>query len=258
VRFRAFFDSGLIERINGGFIDGSVAVGAEGDGVHVAEEELAVEAFAVESADSAGVAGIAIVVEFPEIVPEIEFGFGDFGISTAIDFGDSAGLVDGEAGIGGLISAVDADEEHDALPAEGIAGFDELILEFHDLRVEVGFVAVDGELFGGKLRAIAGIFDEEESGFELAGDGFLIGDEDAGDAAIGFEAGANLLKNLILLLELLDLPLGGVVIVVEKETEGAAHDEEGQEEGFGECANHSVNSYYRSKAGLERELFYGV
>ena len=199
---------GPVEGIKWFFVDRAVSVGPQGNGVLIAGKELSVESLAVEATDSAGVAGIAIVVEFPEIVPQILLETGNFGIDAAIDFGDVAGLVDGKSGIGGLVGAVDADEKQDALTAERIAAFDVLVLEFDDLGIEVRFVAVDGELLGWQGRAVAGVFDEKEGGFHLAGDGFLIGDDNPRDAAVGFQSCTNLLELLILLLELFDLPLG--------------------------------------------------
>jgi hypothetical protein len=229
---------GAVHGVEGFFGDGSVAVGAEGDGVGVAGQELAVKAFAVHAADSACVARVPVVVEFPEIVPEIEFEAGDLGIDAAVDFGDFARLVDGETGAGGLVGAVDAHEEHDALAAKRIVLLDVLVLELNDLRVEVGFVAVDGELFGGQGVAGPVVFDEQQGGRHFSGDVFLIGDEDARDAAIGFEAGADLLELLIFLLELLDLPLRGVMDIIEEETGRSGDHERGEEERFGECAEH--------------------
>ena len=218
------------------FVDRAISVRSEGNGVLITGKELSVESLAMEAADSAGVPGIAIVVEFPEILPQILLEAGNLRGDAAVNFGDFARRVDGKSGTRGLVGAVDADKKQDALPAKRIAAFDVLVLEFDDLRVEVRFIAVDGELFSRQSGAVAGVFDEEEGGFHLAGDGFLVGDDNPRDAAVGFQSGANLLKLLILLLELFDLPLGRVVDVVKEQPGRSADHQQGEEQCFCECA----------------------
>ena len=98
-------------------------------------------------------------------------------------------------------------------------------LRTHTVRVTIPAGVAEGQLIrlagqggaGGEGGAVAGVFDEEERGLHLAGDGFLVGDQDSGDAAVGFQTRADLFQLLIFLLELRDLLLGGVVGVAIEE-----------------------------------------
>jgi hypothetical protein len=59
----------LINRVHGFFGEGSIAVGADGDGIHMSRFKSAVESFTVQTADPTGFAGGLIVIKSPEIGP---------------------------------------------------------------------------------------------------------------------------------------------------------------------------------------------